>query len=221
MTSELNFVSFFSVKTQKEEKADTPSSVDQSPGTILSGRGRGKGVKRPKKQKGAAPAMNQQMQNNQMPMQNNQMPMQSQQQQMQNNQMQSNQMHMQMNMQVNCEDCTNEEMLIEDASDPQSQMNPNMQQFQSNQMMNQVPGAMGGVLNAQQSGMGFVPPGAGQMGQMGGPGGQQLPQQQQWQQGGFNPIQQHGQQPHGQQQFYNQAMPPQSKFYRKNSSSVR
>lgn len=203
---------------QKEEKADTPSSVDQSPGTILSGRGRGKGVKRPKKQKGAAPVtMNQQM-----TMQTQQqLTMQTQQQQQQQMQNQ-NQMHMQMNMQVNCEDCTNEEMLIEDASDPQSQMNPNMQQFQTNQiqnqnqmqnpnqMMNQVPGGMG-VMNAQgqQSGMGFVPPG----GQMVGPGGQQ---QQQWPQG-FNPMQQQQQ-----QQFYNpQGMQPQSNFFRKTTSFVR
>lgn len=192
---------------QKEEKADTPSSVDQSPGTILSGRGRGKGVKRPKKQKGVIPVtMNQQM------------TMQSQQQQQQHQQQMqgNNQMHMQMSMQVNCDDFTNEAILTQDASDPQNQMNPNMQQFQSNQMqnqmqnpnqmMNQVPG-MGGMVNAQgqQSGMGFVPPG----GQM-GPGGQQLSQQQQWPQG-FNPMQQQQQQ----QQFYNQGMQPQSKFFRK------
>lgn len=196
---------------QKEEKADTPSSVDQSPGTILSGRGRGKGVKRPKKQKGAAPVpINQQT----MPMQAQQ---QQQLQQQQQQQMQNNPMHMQMNMQVNCEDCTNEEMLSEDASDSQSQMNPNMQFNQSNQMqnqgqmqnpnamMNQVPGGgMGGVMNAQgqQSGMGFVPPGGGGgVGQMGGG------QQQQWPQG-FNPMQQQ------QQQFYNQGMQPQSKFFK-------
>lgn len=153
-------------------------------------------MKRPKKQKGGTPVSMAQ-----------QMPLQQQQhhQQMQQN----NQMHMQMNMQVNCEDCTNEEMFIEDASDPQSQMNPNMQQFQSNQinpnqMMNQnMPGGMGGVMNAQgqQSVMGFV---------QGGPGGQQ-PTQQQWaaQGGGFNPMQQQQQS----QQFYNQGMQPQSKFF--------
>lgn len=102
---------------QKDEmKADTPSSIDQSPSAPVSagGRGRGKGTKRPKKAKVTTPApvvptmQQQQQQSSQLPQQQALMQQQQQQQvqlqqqpqqQMQNQQMvQNNPMHMQMNM---------------------------------------------------------------------------------------------------------------------------
>lgn len=67
-------------------KADTPSSVDQSPSAVVSGRGRGKGTRKPRKPKSKTPpVINSQQTPQQMPQQ--------QQQQIPGNQM--NQMQMQ------------------------------------------------------------------------------------------------------------------------------
>lgn len=77
-------------------KADTPSSMDQSPSAVVSGRGRGKGTRKPRKPKNAkTPPVNPQ-QPPQMTQQVLQQQLQNQQQMHPNHQM--GQMHM--NMQV-------------------------------------------------------------------------------------------------------------------------
>lgn len=77
-------------------KADTPSSIDQSPSAVVSGRGRGKGTRKPRKPKNAkTPPVNPQQ-----PPQMN--PQQVLQQQLQQQQMHPNHQMgpMHMNMQV-------------------------------------------------------------------------------------------------------------------------
>ncbi|XP_055373234.1 mediator of RNA polymerase II transcription subunit 12 [Condylostylus longicornis] len=182
-------------------KADTPSSVDQSPSAPATGRGRGKGTRKPRKPKAPkTPPVNQQ--HLQIQQQSQQLPQEGQSQIQQTMQNQMNQM--QMNM--------------------QNQMNPNMQQYQPNQIMQQGPNQMINQQmaqgNMQQTMIGNQPQNN-TMGFVSGPSvpgmmqnNQQTQQAQQWA-NNYNPMQaQQTQQfynPQGMQNMQRMSMNPSSK----------
>ncbi|KAL9908703.1 mediator complex subunit kohtalo isoform 2-T2 [Glossina fuscipes fuscipes] len=198
-----------------EMKADTPSSVDQSPSAVVTGRGRGKGQTRKRKPKNpktppVTPQAQMVQQQGQLPQQqpNSQQQQLSQQQQQQQSQQQQQQSQQQQQM--------NPQQMGQMQMNMQLGSNVNMQQFNSNQMMQQNPNA---IIQQQQQ-MPGVPSGiqqqmnvgnsqqSSQMGFMGSNGPQGMaqtghnPQQQQWPgQNQFHPMQQQQQQ---QQQFYQQ-----------------
>lgn len=172
----------------KDEKADTPSSLDQSP----AGRGKGKGIRRPRKPKqgpNATPPVPSQLQQQLQSPNLNQMA-QMQQQGMNPNQMQQqfvqnpgagNQMMMGQNMQNMNQQMQPQQQQQQQQQQPQQGMNPNQMAFNNPQQMNPMQ-------NNQQQQWGY----ANQMQQM---AGQQMPPQQQ-----------------GQPPFY-QGIPQQSKCF--------
>ncbi|XP_012157623.1 mediator of RNA polymerase II transcription subunit 12 isoform X2 [Ceratitis capitata] len=156
-----------------EMKPDTPSSVDQSPSAVTSGRGRGKGTTRKRKPKNAKTSPTNITTQPQMAPQPQQSQVQAQTSQQMNTQSQIN--PMQMNTQVNVQQFNSNQMLQQNSGVMmQQQMQGNIQQLNSAQ-------------NNQIGFMGNVPQGVAQL------SGQN---QQQWMgQNQYHPIQQ-------QPQFY-------------------
>ncbi|XP_065362312.1 mediator of RNA polymerase II transcription subunit 12 [Calliphora vicina] len=203
---------------QKDEmKADTPSSVDQSPSAVVSGRGRGKGTTRKRKPKNSkTPPVNTQQQPPLVGQQTQQGAQQTanQQQQPQQQQQLGQQAQQQQQVAQQQQQINPQQQMGQMQMNMQMGSNVNMQQFNPNQMMQQNPNAMmqqqqmQGVPGNMQQQISVGNPQQNQQLNFMGPGGAQgmqqagmNPQQQQWQgQNQFHPIQQQQQQ----QQFYQQ-----------------
>ncbi|XP_037934116.1 mediator of RNA polymerase II transcription subunit 12-like [Teleopsis dalmanni] len=176
-----------------EMKADTPSSVDQSPSAVVSGRGRGKGTTRKRKTKNPkTPPVNTQVQPQMTAQQQQQQQQQtsSATQQQTTQQLNPNQMgQMQMNMQVNMQQFA-----------PNPMMQQNSGQIMQSQQMQNVPSNLQQQLNSgnaqqQNTQLGFMAAGPQNMPQTG------HTQQPQWNnQNQYHSMQQQQQQ----QQFYQQ-----------------